>query len=219
MRDIKRGVRTEDEFISTIKKIVKYVVRHREISIWVGIGVLAGVVLLFFFFSGSEQQKPEADLLHTQAMGLISMGRLTDAEKILLDLTQKYQNTRPGKIGLYYLGVVYYHSGQFDQALNYFDKFLNLQRKDFLLLPAALMGAGCAAEGLKDYEKALTYYEKLIKYKDSPFYTEGLLAYGRVNGAIGNIDKAQEVLKNLLTQNPATDIAADAKFYLGYFNR
>jgi tetratricopeptide (TPR) repeat protein len=218
MRQIKRGHREEDEFRKIMKKFITYMVRHRETSILVGIVILVGISFLVFTLSKSEQQNPAADLLHTQAMGLISMGRLQEAENILLDLTTSYQNTRPGKIGIYYLGTIYYHTGRFDESLENFDKFLSLQKKDYLLVPSALFGAGCSAEGLKDYERALGYYERAIKDKKSPFYFMGMLAYGRTNGLVGNTDKAQEILKELVAQNPPSDIANDARFYIGYFN-
>lgn len=218
MKQIKRGKRSEDEFIHMMRKLMKYIVRHRETSIWIGAGVILGIVLSIYFLSSGEQQSPEADLLHTQAMGFITVGRIQEAENVLFELTQKYQNTRPGKIGFYYLGVIYYNTGRFDEALNNFDEFLHRQKKDYLLVPSALYGAGCAAEGLKDYERALNYYEKIIKDKDSYFYLQGMLSYGRISGIIGDTDKAREVLETILELNPPQEIAADAQFYLGYFN-
>jgi tetratricopeptide (TPR) repeat protein len=218
MKNIKRGTYTEDEFQSTMRKIMKYIVRHRETSIWIGIGVVAVIVVAMYFLSSGEAQNPEADLLHTQVMAYMTTGRIQETENVLLELTQKFANTRPGKIGFYYLGVLYYNTGRFEEALDVFDEFLRRQKNDYLLTPSALYGAGCAAEGLKDYERARTYYEKIIKDKNSNFYQLGLLAYGRVCGIMGDTETAREVLENLLAQNPVPDIAADAQFYLGYFS-
>lgn len=217
MRTIKRGKKTEDEFISTVEKIMRFIVRHRETSIWIGISILVAVVVIFYFLPKGEQQNPQAELLYTQSIGLLSAGRLQEAENFLLQLTQEYQNTRPGKLAFYYLGVASYHTGRFDESLNYFDEFLNLVKNDYLLTPSARYGAGCAAEGLKDYERALGYYEKIVKDKDSPFYLQAMLAYGRVNGLLGNTEKAKKIFENLLAENPPQDIDADARFYLGYF--
>jgi tetratricopeptide (TPR) repeat protein len=219
MRQIKRGHYREDEFQSTMEKVMKYAVRHKEKSILVGAGALAAIVLIILFVGRGEQSNPQADLLHTQAIGLMSAGRIQEAEGVLTDLTQKFQNTRAGKIGLYYLGVIAFHTGRFSEALDYFDKFLGETKNDYLLTPSALMGAGSAAEGLGNYEKALTYYEKLTHDKKSPMYSSGLLAYGRVKGLLGDTAKAKEILNGLLEDEPPADIAADARFYLGYFNQ
>lgn len=219
MRQIKRGHYREDEFQSTMEKLMKYVVRHREQSIFIGVGFVVAVVLMIFFLSRGEQSNPQADLLHTQALGLMATGRIQEAENILRELTQKHQNTRSGKIGMYYLGVLTYHSGRFDESLEFFDRFLSAEKKDYLLTPSALMGAGSAAEGLKDYEKALQYYERLTRNEKSPLYVYGALARGRVLGILGKTEESKEALEKLLEKDPPSDVAADARFYLGYFKK
>ncbi|MGB3340878.1 MAG: tetratricopeptide repeat protein [bacterium] len=218
MRQIKRGHYEKDEFQTIMNKVIRYIVRHRETSMFVAVIVLIGVVLLVFMTSGRERQNPEADMLYTQSMGLATMGRFQEAETNLLELTSKYSGTRAGKIGYYYLGAIYYNTGRFDQALVHFEKFLSLQKKDYLLVPSALYGAACSAEGLKDYETALGYYEKVTHDKESPFYSMGMLAYGRVTGLLGDKAKAREILNKLLEQEPSQEIATDARFYIGYFN-
>jgi tetratricopeptide (TPR) repeat protein len=218
MRQIKRGHYEKDEFQTIMNKSIRYIVRHRETSMFVAVVVLIGIFLLVFMTSGRESQNPEADMLYTQSMGLATMGRFQEAEQTLLDLTSKYSDTRAGKIGYYYLGAIYYNTGRFDQALVHFEKFLSLQKKDYLLVPSALYGAACSAEGLKDYEAALGYYEKVIADKESPFYSMGMLAFGRVTGLLGDAAKAREILNKLLEQEPSQEIATDARFYIGYFN-
>jgi tetratricopeptide (TPR) repeat protein len=218
MKQMKRGHYKEDEFHTLVNRGIKYIVRHKETSIIVGLVVLVGIAALVFFFSGGEKQNPEADLLHTQAMSLITMGRFQEAEQTLLDLTSRFGNTRPGKIGYYYLGTIYYHTGRFNESLEYFKKFIASAKNDYLLTPAATFGAGCAAEGLKDYETALQYYKKVAENEKSPFYQVAMLSYGRVTGLLGDKEKAREILKDLIEKNPPPDVTADATFYIGYFN-
>jgi tetratricopeptide (TPR) repeat protein len=219
MKQIKRGHYKEDEFQSTMERLMKYVVRHKEKSVIIGVGALVAVILVIFFVGRGEQSNPQADLMHTQVLGLMSAGRIQEAQATLLELTQKYQNTRPGKIGLYYMGVITYHTGRFSESLEYFDRFLAAAKNDYLLGPSALMGAGSAAEGLKDYERALKYYEELTRDDKSPLHDYGVLAYGRVLGVLGETEKSKQVLEELLEKEPSTDIAADARFYLGYFSQ
>lgn len=218
MRQLKRGHREEDEFLSTMQKVIKFIVRHRETSIFVGAVIIVGIGSIIYLNSRSEQRNPEADVLHTQAMGLIGMRRYEDAENILLELTQRFPQTRPGKIGYYYLGVLYFYTGRLQEALDSYDEFLSRQRDDYILVPAALLGAGGAAEGLKEYDKALDYYERATKDKESPFHDLAMLSYGRTKGVVGDEKAAREILEELLEQQPSQNIAADAKFYIGFFN-
>ena len=218
MRQIKRGHYEKDEFQTIMNRIIKYIVRHRETSMFVAVVILIAIVLLVVVFPGGERQNPEADMLYTQSMGLAALGRLQEAEQSFIELTANYSDTRAGKVGFYYLGAIYYNTGRFDQAITNFEKFLDVQKKDYMLVPSALYGAACSAEGLKDYEKALSYYEKVIADKESPFYSMGMLAYGRVTGLVGDKEKARDILNELLEQEISRDIANDARFYIGYFN-
>jgi tetratricopeptide (TPR) repeat protein len=218
MRNIERGHVTEDEFRSLMQKAIKYIVKHRENVIWGAATAILGGAALIYFLSRNEPQKPEADLMHIQAVSLIGMGRMADAQNMLLQLSEKHANTRPGKLSLYYLGVIDYHAGKYDEALNYFTRYLGKDKGDYLLNGSALYAAGCASEGIKEYEKALGYYQKVAANKTSPFYHLALLALGRMDGMLGNKEKARETLKALLELNPTQDIANDAKFYIGYFN-
>ena len=219
MRRIKRGHYKEDEFQSTMEKAMKYIVRHRDKSIMIGIGVVAVAVMLILYFGRGEQTSPQADLLHTQALGYMSTGRIQDAEGVLRELTERHQNTRSGKVGLYYMGILTYHTGRFNESLEFFDRFLRAEKNDYLLGPSAMMGAGSAAEGIGDYERALTYYEKIARNEESPLYDLGTLSYGRVLGMLGNTDRSKEVLEDLISRNPSADITADANYYLGYFEQ
>lgn len=218
MKRMKRGHYTEDEFQSTMHKMMKLVVKHRDVSIIIGIVFIAVVSYVIMRSQRSERTTPEAEILYLQAASLINMGRLQDAEAMLQDLTQRFGNIRAGRIGYYYLGVVYYHTGRFPEALENFDAFLKKERNDYLLTPSALFGAASSAEGLKEYEKALGYYERLSKKKDSPFYFLGVLAYGRVMGLTGSKEEAIKVLQKLIEEDPPQDIANDARFYIGFFS-
>ena len=47
----------------------------------------------------------------------------------------------------------------------------------------------------------------------------GVLAYGRVLGVLGETEKSKEILEELLEKEPSREVAADARFYLGYFGQ
>jgi uncharacterized membrane protein len=59
MRQIKRGHYKEDEFQSTIEKLLKYVVRHKEKSMVIGVGVLIAIILVIMFAGRGEQSNPQ----------------------------------------------------------------------------------------------------------------------------------------------------------------
>ncbi len=219
MRNIERGHEKEDEFRSLMQKVIKYIVRHRENAIWGGITIVAVIVGLIYISSKRVSTKPEAELMYTQAMSLVTMGRMQDGEQMFQQLSEKFPSTRPGTLALYYLGTINYYNGRHQEALTFFEKYLAKDRNDYLLQGSARYAAGCAAEGLKDLEKALGYFRRVADQKDSPFYFAGSLASGRLEGMLGNKEQARQILQALLKEeNLPQDISNDAKFYIGYFN-
>ncbi len=218
MKQMKRGRYQEDEFQSIMHKVMQLVVRHRDTSIMIGIGIVAAIAILILFLPGREKVNPEAELMLTQAISMIDVGRIEEAEGILTETSARFANTRAGKVCNYYLGAIKYHRGSFSEALEHFNIFLKSTGKDYLLIPSALLGAGNSAEGLKDYDQALKYYERLTKHKKSPFYFQGLLAYARTIGLTGDKTKAREILEDLIKQEPSPEIISEARFYIGYFS-
>lgn len=184
----------------------------------IGIGALAAIILIIFFVGRGERIDPNADLLQTQAISLLSIGRIEDAETVLQDLTQRYQNTRAGKVGLYYLAVVLYHTGRFNESIEFFDKFMGVVKNDYILSPSALLGAASAAEAMRDYNRALGYYTKLAEDERSPLYEYGVLGQGRMQGLLGETVKATETLSNLLAKSPSSDVESEARFFLSFFH-
>jgi len=220
MRQMKRGHYEKDEFQVIMQNVIKFIVRHRQTSVLIAAVLIIGIGFTVYMTSSDrEVRNPEADLMHLQAMSLVNMGRFNEAENILIDLTTQYANTRAAKIGIYYLGVIYYHTGRFTESLERFEKFLSVQKNHELLAQSARFGAGCSAEGLKDYERAQKYYKKLIGDETSPFYMMGMLSYGRVTGMLGDKEEARRILESLIEQEPPPDIAADASFYMGMFSQ
>jgi len=219
MRNIERGHEKEDEFRSLMQKAIKYIVRHRDNAIWGGITIVAVVVGLIYISSKRDTVKPEAELMYTQAMSMVTMGRMQDGEQLFQQLSEKFPSTRPGTLALYYLGTISFYNGRHQEALTFFEKYLAKDRHDYLLGGSALYAAGCAAEGVKDLEKALGFYRRITSRKDSPFYFAGQLATGRIEGLLGNREQARQILQDLLKEeNLPQDISSDAKFYIGYFN-
>lgn len=213
----KRSDLKHDVFIETIGKITKVVLKQKEKAMWIGLAVLAGIVIIIFLSSRSQQESPEANLMYLEGIGLFSAGRFDQAENIFAEVSRKYPGSNPGKRAIYYLGDIYYLTKRYTEAIEQFERFLAKDKKDFLLVPSCLMGLGNSKEGLRDYEGALRAYEKIIqKHPKSPLYVQALLASGRTRGAMGDYEGAKKDLQAVLKNPAAGQLAEDARFYLGY---
>ncbi len=206
-----------DKFIETVGNVTKFIIKEKEKSFWAGIAVLIIIIISIYFASQSKQVNPQANILYLEGMGLFSTGRFEQAENMFKTITQQFPNTNTSRRSIYYLGYICYLTKRFDEAIEHFEKYLSKERKDFILVPSALMGLGNSKEGLKDYEGALKTYEKIIKdYAGSPIYLQAKLAAGRVKGLLGDYEGARKDLEEVIGDRKAGALAEEAKFYLGY---
>ncbi len=81
-------------------------------------------------------------------------------------IADEYSGTKTGELAKYYLGVCYLNKGQYEMAIDY------LNDVDFSdeILGAMTKGAmGDAYVELRDYNKAVSYFDKAVNHSDNSF--------------------------------------------------
>ena len=89
-----------------------------------------------------------------------------------LDIADEYSGTKAGKTANYYAGVCYLNMGQWENAIEFLDKF---KGNDEVLSVLALVGIGDAFVELDQNTEALEYYEKAIRSSKNDFVSPFVL--------------------------------------------
>ncbi|HNS16628.1 MAG TPA: tetratricopeptide repeat protein [Bacteroidales bacterium] len=140
-----------------------------------------------------------------------------------LDIIDDYKLTKTATLAHYYSGLCYLHLGEFQNAINYLEKF---KSKDHIVSSMAFGALGDAYLELDNREKALNYYLKAADHNTNAYttpmfllkagmtyelkgdYTEALKLYERVrdefktSSEFRNIDKYIARVKGFLGTNP-----------------
>ncbi len=96
-----------------------------------------------------------------------------------LDIADEYSGTKAGNLANYYAGISYLNLGQFENAIEYLDKF---DGDDEILSVVSVGSIGDAFLELNQPKEALEYYKKATSSSDNsfvvPFYLKkaGILA-------------------------------------------
>jgi tetratricopeptide (TPR) repeat protein len=85
-----------------------------------------------------------------------------------LDIIDDFGSTKAGNLACYYAGISYLHMGQYQDAINYLDKF---STDDLLLGPIAVGAKGDAYMELGQADKALDLYKKAYGLTDNELTT------------------------------------------------
>lgn len=112
-----------------------------------------------------------------------------------LEVIDTYGNTAVGNLANYYAGISYLHLGEYEDAINYLNKF---KTSDTELKSIAAGATGDAQLELGNKEEAIKAYKKAVSSPTSeittPYY---LLKIGIVYEELGENEKALESYKTI----------------------
>ena len=115
----------------------------------------------------------------------------------------------------YALAYAAFEDNTYKTAATYFQKFLDGTEKDPATANDAITRLGDCYFVLKDYGRALDYYDRIIT-RHSKGEDYALFQRGMIEGLQGNPDNKITTLTGVLNQFPNSDYADDASFEIAY---
>ncbi|WP_029034783.1 tetratricopeptide repeat protein [Salinimicrobium terrae] len=129
------------------------------------------------------------------------------------DIIENYGSTNAGNLALYYAGMAYLNTNQYQQAIEALDDF---ESGDQILAPLAKGGIGDAFLQLDQPEEALGYYEEAAKMRDNNFTTPRFLMKAAVTAIkLGDGATAEKYLTRIQKEYPDSVEANRVAVYLG----
>ncbi len=153
----------------------------------------------------SAQQSLEADSLQAALDG-------TNGNMGFLDVADEFGGTKAGNLANYYAGVAYLNLGQFENAIEYLDKFSS---DDPILSVIAKGAMGDAFLELNQPEEALDYYTKAVNGEDNNFVVPIYLQKAAILAeAEGKLDVSKKHFTRIKKDFPKSPEALSADKYL-----
>lgn len=207
MKRIKRKQLKEDEFVSTINKIFRFVKeRTKEL---VALVVLIAALLLIFAglkFVTGENRKKESRLL-TQILNLHA--DLNDNPENVARLEELAGDGKFSRLAYLLLATYYMENGESDKAQGYLEKMPE-GRKDTLYYQAQDLLAQINFK-LKNYDKAIEIYKK-IEDEDPKDHSMDVILFHRaeVHEEKGEFEEALALYKKVQEEFSQTFYGFDA---------
>jgi tetratricopeptide (TPR) repeat protein len=204
----KKKLKEPDEFISLTEKAYLFITRYIKPIATGGI-ILLIVVLTVIYFQKWEKRK-EADAgqkfslaveLYQRVSSPYREGSPAEYRNVLEKIDEvisKFPRTSSGKLSLLYKGNIHLRLGEFEAAIKEYQAFLQKAGKEKLYRLLAMEGMGYAYEGMKDYEKALHAYQKILEMGESFELADAHLNIGCCYEKLGKNKEALENYKAFL---------------------
>lgn|GEM_PF-2402077 len=201
---------------NTITNLKDFWQKYRD-KLAIGL-VIAGVAVLFLviFILTSIRANNEASrefnigLITYTNVKLSPAERYGGAKKAFEEILSKHPGVRIRNEVRLYLGNCYYSLGDYDRAIEVFDKCIKEDKSTTGIY--ALEGIGKSYEGKGDYTSAIQAYENAIKEYPRHFLIPLLLLHiGGCYEQMGKAGEAVSTYKKILDSYPDSIWAGDAK--------
>jgi predicted negative regulator of RcsB-dependent stress response len=187
MKRIKRKKLKQDELVTTINKIVRFIRKQRKKLMAVGIVVLFVIVIFIGFrFAKLQSNKKENQLL-AQILKLNS--ELSDNPEKVQDLEKLAGNGKFTRLGYILLANYWIEKGDFDKATSSLEN-IKKSRKDIFYYQAQDLLAQIQFKQ-KNYDKAIDIYKKIEEENPKDYSLDVILFHrAEVHEEKGEIEEA-----------------------------
>lgn len=199
------------------EEFLDYASKNRTKLAIIAAAVVAVILIIGGWFIYDRHYEKKADELYWSAFPLEKSddARGVDAAvKTYGDLLAQYPRSDAAVFASYRLGNLFFKAGKFDEAIGFYNGFLDKASGNNDLKTLVLSALGAAYEGKKDLKKALEYYEKaIVTPADNGFVGLNYQNAGRIYEEMKNKAKALEYYKKALaiTVDPAAEILIKRK--------
>jgi len=208
----------QDKLVNAIFLFTKWAKGKQSLVIG-GVAGLAIVIILAGVIANSRKKSvEEANELLGKAEVLYSARADDQARPLLSDLIKKYEGKKESKLAVFYMANILYNHGNYDEAKDYYERFLREAQGDGLLIPSAIAGIGACLEEKEDYLGAGEKYLQAAKrYPDYYLAPQYLLDAGRCFLQGKEVERAKEAYQDLTSTYPQTEYSDRAELALAEF--
>lgn len=205
----------EDKLVTTYFKAVDFFNQNSK-NIMIGATVILAIILIVFLMARSKRMaEMDASGELAKATAEMGAGNSLQAKDILLNLIDSYSGTKSAARGVYMLGQFHYQNQEYNQAIEFFDKYIDKHGNDPVLTPASFAGKAACLEQLGKMLEAGQVYEKAAKkFKDNFLAPQLLMEAGRCYTTTKNYANAKSCYETVVDKYADSGFKSDAELYL-----
>jgi tetratricopeptide (TPR) repeat protein len=158
----------------TLTKTEQYLEEnYKTLLVILGVIVLlVGIFWLIRLYQNKKNTEAQSQMYQAEKwmeMDSVKLALNGDGNYLgFLDIANNYKMTRAGNLAKYCAGICYLHLGQYQDAIDYLNKY---SKKDKVIASLAIGGIGDAYIELGDIEKGVQKYIEAANYAKNSFNT------------------------------------------------
>jgi outer membrane protein assembly factor BamD (BamD/ComL family) len=194
----RKEIKSPDEFRKSITSIVEFI-SDNYIKFVIGVGVTIIIILAILLVSiYREKQDLEANSKFQTAIGHYTAGNAETALSEFKNIMDDYPDSKISDIALYYIGLINFENGKYDEAILRLNEFLSIENTDTILRDAANYTIGVANFKKGSWQPAIDSFSKLNS-DESPYAKQAQLLLALALEKQGKRVEAEKIYQEVLT--------------------
>jgi len=208
----------EDKFVTNTFKVVEFVQEHMT-QLILGVVAIVVIVAISILVTNSRKGKElEAAAQLGRAQLVYQTGDYEGAVHLLEPVLRQYGGSISASQATYYLANCHYFSDNYDKALEFYKKYLNMKHTLPSLKASAMAGVAACHEQKGEFSDAARQYEEAVKvfpeYYQAP---EFLMSAGRCFESAGQTEEAKKAYQKVVDAYPESNSIQMAKIAVSEF--
>ena len=217
--------KTKDANSQTIKNVEQTLTKTEQFleenykPLLITLGIIVGLVGIFWLtriYLSKRNNEAQSQMYQAERyleMDSLNLALYGDGNYLgFLDIANDYKFTRAGNLARYSAGVCYLHLGQFQDAIDFLDKY---SKKDKVLGSLAIGATGDAYVELGDLDKGIEKYIEAADFAQNSFNTPlFLMKAGELYELNGQFPEALEIYERIQSEYPESTEGASIEKYI-----
>lgn len=202
-KKIKKGNVEKEPLVEKVDAAEEFIRNNSKIVTGILIGLAAVVVVLVFMF----RSKAKANRMASGELGIatqsLARGDTSDASLRLEDITAQYPGTDSANLAFALLGKIAMARRNYSQAIDYFNNYLNENKKEDIFTIQVLHGLANCYYIQEDYTGAAQKYLEAADLAPHPFQkNSSLLNAAKCYLTTSNTKRASELISRVKESKP-----------------
>ena len=213
--DRKELLKKPDEFFTLSERAVEWVRSNQKKAIAMGCGLVLVIIVIIVGRMVYVSHQNTKKIAFQEAADIAATGESDKAIEAFNAFLKKYSDSDLDPLARVSLGRLYYAKGEYDKAIEQYEKAMPHLEGHSDFLPLAVLGVSAAYQSKGDKEKAV---KELLTIKDKPtnyLNEETLLQLTLLYHEIGDAEKAKSTGEELMKEFPTTGYAGLVKNMVG----
>jgi tetratricopeptide (TPR) repeat protein len=221
--------KTKDENPQTIKNVEQTLTSTEQFleshykELLIALGVIVVLIAIFWLgriYLGKQNEEAQSQMYMAEKyleMDSINLALNGDGNYLgFIDIADEYKFTRAGNLARYSAGICFLHLGQYNDAIEYLEKYSS---KDKMIGSLAIGATGDAYIELGDIEKGVAKYLEAADFAKNSFNTPiFLMKAGEIHELNGNYEEALKLYERIKNEFPESTEGMSIDKYIARVN-